>query len=141
MAWQRTKFAQGRAGHWAAVVVLLAAAMPQAKATCYLMDANSQCAVCWKTTYSNAEDKTGVTTMAECPDGIQETWIKPLPETMYAMTEYKVAPPPTPHPTPHTPHPPPHAPHYAPPALRPAPSTLLWSSRTLPPWPRGRTAL
>jgi len=90
MVWPRTKLAPRRTGHWAAVVVLLAAAMPQAKATCYLMDANSECAVCWKTTYTDTEDKTGVTTMTECPDGIQETWTKPLPENMFAMTEYKV---------------------------------------------------
>ena len=35
------------------------------------MSANAQCAVCWKTTYSAADDKIGVTTMSECPAGIK----------------------------------------------------------------------
>ena len=93
MVWPRTKLVQGRAGRWALVAVLFAAAMRQAEATCYLMDANSECAVCWKTTYADMEDKAGVTTMAACPDGIDEAWIKPLPDNMFAMTEYTVAPP------------------------------------------------
>jgi hypothetical protein len=72
------------------VAVLLAATMPQTDAVCYLLDANAQCAVCWKTVYSSADDKTGVTAMSECPGGITESWIKPLPEKMIAMTEYMV---------------------------------------------------
>ena len=47
-------------------LLALAAIVDEATAQCYLLDANADCAVCWKTTYGSPEDKTGVTTMSQC---------------------------------------------------------------------------
>jgi hypothetical protein len=59
-------------------------------AQCYLMNANSDCEVCWRTVYNDDADKTGVTTMAECPASIVETWDTPLPPKMEALQKYGV---------------------------------------------------
>lgn len=64
--------------------------VPTTHAQCYLMDADAKCAVCWKTVYSDADDKVGVTKMSVCPDTIVETWTEPLPEKMTALQEYMV---------------------------------------------------
>jgi hypothetical protein len=72
----------------ALLAVALLAAVQQADATCYLLDTNAKCAVCWKTTYSSMNDKIGVTQMSECPAGVRQKWTKPLPEKMNAEKEY-----------------------------------------------------
>ena len=74
----------------AALALLAAAALPAVRAQCYLMDANADCAVCWKTVYGDEADKTGVTTMSPCPAEIMVTWDTPLPKEMFAMEEYVV---------------------------------------------------
>ena len=74
----------------AALALLAAASLPAARAQCYLMDANADCAVCWKTVYGDEADKTGVTTMSPCPAEIMVTWDTPLPKEMFAMEEYVV---------------------------------------------------
>jgi len=71
-------------------LLLLAAVLPGVRAQCYLMDANALCSVCWKTVYTAPDDKTGVTTMAECPMTITVTWETPPPEDMFAGTSYPV---------------------------------------------------
>ena len=76
--------------HIALAALLLLAVVPHIDASCYLLDANAPCAVCWQTSYASSDDKTGVTKMAECPIGVEETWIVPLPEAMHAMEEYTV---------------------------------------------------
>jgi hypothetical protein len=74
----------------ALLAVALLAGVQQADATCYLLDTNSACAVCWTTTYSSMDDTIGFTQMSECPAGVLETWTKPLPEKMNAEQEYDV---------------------------------------------------
>jgi hypothetical protein len=70
--------------------LLLAALIGQAAATCYLEDANAKCSVCWKTVYGSAEDTTGVTTMSECPEGIAVSWQTPVPDELFAGSDYPV---------------------------------------------------
>ena len=70
------------------LAVVVAVGLPAARAACYLMDANADCAVCWRTTYRDAADKTGVTRMGECPAGLELVWTKPLPARMNAMVQY-----------------------------------------------------
>lgn len=72
------------------LLALLLAGVAQVDAKCYLLDANSECAVCWKTTYASPDDKAGDTVLSECPAGINEKWTKPLPEEMKAMEKYTV---------------------------------------------------
>eukprot|EP00961_Rhodomonas_salina_P172721 2329079-Rhodomonas_salina.1 len=64
--------------------------IPDVSAVCYLEDANADCEVCWRTSYSSAEDKIGVTALAECPDGVVAKWELPLPELMVEMVPYPV---------------------------------------------------
>lgn len=52
-------------------LLALAALVNEARAQCYLLDANAECAVCWKTTYGSPEDKMGVTTMSQCHEDFQ----------------------------------------------------------------------
>lgn len=59
-------------------------------AVCYLEDANADCSVCWKTVYSGPDDSTGVTTMAQCPEGIAVSWETQIPDEMFANTAYPV---------------------------------------------------
>jgi hypothetical protein len=70
------------------ILALLLSMLSQADASCYLMDANAKCAVCWRTTYKDKSDKTGITKMGECPEGIALKWTKTLPEDMISMHEY-----------------------------------------------------
>ena len=70
------------------VLALLLVGLVQVDAKCYLLDANADCAVCWKTTYHGIDDKVGTTKMFECPAGINEKWTMPLPEKMNAMEKY-----------------------------------------------------
>jgi hypothetical protein len=70
--------------------ILLACLLGRAAAVCYLEDANAACAVCWRTAYSGPEDKTGVTTMAECPEGIAVSWQTDVPQEMFAGSVYPV---------------------------------------------------
>ena len=73
------------------LAALLLAVVPRADATCYLLDANATCAVCWKTVYGDVGDKAGVTKMSECPEGILERWVNAPPTDMTADKEYDVA--------------------------------------------------
>lgn len=51
--------------------IALIASAGSASAQCYLMDANADCSVCWRTTYGSKNDTTGVTTVAQCPEGVK----------------------------------------------------------------------
>ncbi|KAJ1485276.1 hypothetical protein T484DRAFT_1794170, partial [Baffinella frigidus] len=84
-------------------LLLLAAVLPDvARAQCYLENANAGCSVCWRTVYASATDKTGVTTMAECPMTITVNWDTKPPVEMPPPPRYpvqyalKIAPPPPP---------------------------------------------
>jgi hypothetical protein len=70
------------------VIAILLAITAGADATCYLLDANATCAVCWKTTYDRVDDKVGVTKMEECPSGVKVVWTEPPPVDMVADKEY-----------------------------------------------------
>mmetsp|Transcript_55624 Transcript_55624/g.132077 ORF Transcript_55624/g.132077 Transcript_55624/m.132077 type:complete len:580 (+) Transcript_55624:141-1880(+) len=73
------------------LLLLLAAVLPEvARAQCYLENANAGCSVCWRTVYASATDKTGVTTMAECPMTITVNWDTKPPVEMYQGTSYPV---------------------------------------------------
>ena len=75
----------------AGIILLVGALVRGTTAQCYLEDANAACAVCWKTTYSSAADKTGVTTMGECPDTVAIKWDTKPPEEMFQGTVYPVS--------------------------------------------------
>ena len=72
------------------LLFLLAAILCEVHGQCYLENANAECSVCWETSYSAADDKTGVTTMSECPTTIAVTWDREPPEEMFAGTSYPV---------------------------------------------------
>jgi hypothetical protein len=65
--------------------------LPLVSAVCYIEDANADCAVCWTTIYSSANDTSGVTKMAKCPDEITVKWTTPLPTDLVELTDYPVA--------------------------------------------------
>jgi len=71
-------------------ILLLLAMVGRASGQCYLLDADALCEVCWKTTYASVSDNVGVTTVAECPEGLVEQWDVPPPEKMIALIPYTV---------------------------------------------------
>lgn len=72
--------------------VLLFALFYLGASLCYLEDANADCAVCWKTTYADALDTTGVTKMYKCDEmEVKTTWVKGLPTNMVELSDYEVS--------------------------------------------------
>lgn len=80
--------ASSRIAGIALLLASLLSSLPAAHAQCYLLNANSNCSVCWKTVYGDLADKTGVTTSAECPDAIAVKWTEAPPKEMLALETY-----------------------------------------------------
>ena len=72
-------------------LVLLLLACKGVNGQCYLMDADSDCTVCWRTTYSAPADGVGVTQMFPCPAALKSAWVVSPPERMVHMQEYRVS--------------------------------------------------
>jgi hypothetical protein len=70
-------------------LLFLAAHLTGVQGICYLEDANAKCTVCWKTVYSSADDKSGFTTMSECPTGLSVEYLQPPPLEMFEGQVYK----------------------------------------------------